>query len=455
MKRVFVTVFLVMLAGFAGAVERQVTYSTVNNNMDNNDNFSADGRFVCYDTRETVGPGIDNCQSIGKVELATGIEAILYAPPTIIGEKAAPGIGATSFSPVTDWIVIIHGPPLDQVEDRGYYGKPNRNGAEIAADGSGRMRWVDFRDTETSRDTLPGAHRGGTHRHEYSFDGKRIGFTYDDVLLPQYDRTVGYMEKHPDAPGGATHYFAMLVPVVEKGTARPGDIEKAYGDSWIGRHGLMRAFIGKVRDAEGYEESLFVVDVPADVDITTADSGSATRFPRPPKGLEIRRLTHDWAAGTIRGTQAGDRIAYYGLADDDSTQVFVIASDGSDRHPDPAKRPVQATFLAQDAGPGLRWHPSGASIACISDGAVVVTCVKPGPAFGKSVFLTPRGGEDERLNLVWSPDGQTLAFNKAVPTYDKDGAHVRAYDGSDFLQIFVIEFLDADRDGVVDALDAS
>src|SRR6185503_5257820 len=176
-----------------------------------------------------------------------------------------------SFSPVENKVAFIHGPMPEEVPARGYYGKPNRQGAEVAADGKGHLTWLDKRDVDAGRETICGAHRGGTHRHEYSLDGKRIGFTYDDFLLTDYERTVGYMERHPKAPPPASCYFAILVPVVPRGTAKPGELERAYGDSWIGRQGLMRAFIGKVREADGtYQESLFMVDVPADVDITTA-----------------------------------------------------------------------------------------------------------------------------------------------------------------------------------------
>ncbi|MCP4644831.1 MAG: DUF3748 domain-containing protein [bacterium] len=431
-----------ILCGAATAAERQITYSPKNHDLDNNDNFSPDGRFLCYDTRETVGVGIDNSQTIEKVEIATGIETVLYAPPSIIGEKAAPGVGAVTFHPIFNRVAFIHGPPVDTVPERGYYGKPNRNGAEVIADSSQSMVWLDHRDVATDRATLPGAHRGGTHRHEYAFDGKRVGFTYDDFLLPQYDRTIGYMEPNAKAPGGATHFFALLVACAPKDTAKPGEIEKAYGDSWIGREGLMRAFIGKVRKDDGveYEESLFVVDVPRSVDIATAKAGSAKEYPTPPKGLRIRRLTHDWASGIVRGTQDGQRIAYYAHAADGSTQIFIVPSDGSDRDPDPAKRPVQATSLPGGAGPGLRWHPSGDYIACISSGAVVATCVKQGPDFGKSEFLTAQGEEDERFALVWSHDGALLAYNKAVPSYDQDGMHARSYSDADFHQIFVVPF---------------
>jgi len=423
------------------AQERQVTFSAKNHNLDNNDNFSPDQRYLCYDTREMIGPGLDNCQSIEKVEIATGIETVLYQPAkTLTGEKCAPGLGAASYHPVFDKVAFIHGPPLDQVDARGYYGKPNRNGAEVAADGSRRLTWLDDRDVDTTRPTLPGAHRGGTHRHEYTLDGKRIGFTYDDFLRPEYARTIGYMEPRADAPVGASHYFCVLVRPARTGESKPGEIESAYGDSWIGRHGLMRAFIGKVRAANGidYEESLFVVDVPADIDIATARAGSASEYPTPPTGLRVRRLTHTNAAGVVRGTVQGDRIAYYAEDANGKKQIFVIASDGSDQDADPAKRPVQLTHFPDGAGPGVRWHPSGDAIACTYNGAIAVVCAKPGPHLGETALLTPEDNSAPRAELVWSPDGALFAYVRAVPTYDADGNRVKTYAGKDCQQIFVM-----------------
>lgn len=429
------------MAGQAQGEERQITFTPKNHMLDNNDNFSPDQRFLAYDTRETIGPGIDNCQSVEMVEIATGEETVLYAPEkTITGDKAAPGVGAASFSPTKMRVAFIHGPLVDDVDERGYYGKPNRNGAEVPADGSQRLTWLDHRDVRTDGPTTPGAHRGGTHRHEYCLKGDRIGFTYDDFLLPQYQRTIGYMEPRDDAPGDASHWFALLLKPVLEENAQAGDIVKAYGDSWVGRDGAMRGFIGVVKEPDGsYQESLFVVDVPRSVDITTADAGSADRYPEPPQGLTVRRLTHDYAQGIIRGTADGDRIAYYGKDGLGRTQIFVIPSDGSDQSGDPAKLPVMATLFEHGAGDGVRWHPSGDFIACISNNAVAVTCVKPGERFGKTVWLTDSKGP-ERSQLVWSPDGSVLAYNKPVPTKDANGNVVKTYDGKDFSQIFMIDF---------------
>ncbi len=152
--------------------EKQITFSPRTHALDNNDNFSLNGRFLCYDTRGTIyNENLANSKSIEKVEISTGTETVLWEPPSITGEDAAPGV-----------------------------------------DGEGRKTSfkVDMRDI-SNKETTPGAHRGGTHRHEYSRNGWRIGFTYDDFLVQDYDRTIGFMQPHALAPEGYTHYFSVIL----------------------------------------------------------------------------------------------------------------------------------------------------------------------------------------------------------------------------------------------------
>ena len=54
--------------------------------------------------------------------------------------------------------------------------------------------------------------------------------------------------------------------------------------------------------------------------------------------------------------------------------------------------------------------------------------------------------------LVWSRDGSRLAFNRRVPTYDASGNLVKDAGGQDFRQIFLVDFPDADGDGVAEGL---
>ncbi|MFN0100560.1 MAG: DUF3748 domain-containing protein [Bryobacteraceae bacterium] len=433
--------------------EWQLTNSPISKLLDNNDNFSRDGRFLIYDTRDTFGGGIGNGTNIMKVSVTTGLENLVYAPASVFGTRSAPGLGAASYNPIADEVTFIHGPLLSEVDELGYYGATNRRGGVATGDGAGDIRFFDCRDVK-SEVTPRGAHRGGSHRHEYSADGKRIGFTYDDALFTQHGRTIGFMLPNEKAPCRASHWVALLVAVVPAAESKPGDIERAADDSWVGAAGLMRAFIGNVKEADGrVTSSLFVVDVPANVDITTSDSGSKTRYMAPPAGTAIRRLTRTPAAGIVRGSLDGTRIGYFANAADATRQVFIINSHGFDQSADPQMRPIQATSLPRGATGGLRWHPTGNSIAVLSDNGVATICVKPGAQFGKMRWLTQRGtGVSAADALVWSRDGKRLAFNRRVPTYDADGKLVKDAGGNDFRQIFLVDFPDTDGDGIAEGL---
>jgi len=411
--------------------ETQVSFSEKNHALDNNDNFSPDDRYLCYDTRGTVyNENLANCKSIEKIKIATGRETILWEPESVTGEEAAPGVAAVSWHPTENKVIFIHGPLLDEVKGRGYYGIRNRTGVEVSADGKGAVTKVDCRDVSTERSTLPGAHRGGTHRHEYARNGKRIGFTYDDFLLPQYDRTIGYMELGESAPEGYTHYFAVLLKPEETGKSIPGEIEKAYGDSWVDHTGTMRAFIGKVRVENGldYDTALFVADVPENVNITTADSGDKTHYPTPPEGVKIRRLTHNLTVhGIVRGSHDGRKIAF--LAEDENKfkQVFVIDSKADVLLPTAENQPKQVCHLTSDAS-FIRWHPSGNWIFAVVNGNIAALYLGDDEHLGKTVWLT--NNKKDRTELVVSNNGKLLAYNMMVP--DETGSRL-------YKQIFILE----------------
>ena len=391
-----------------------------------------------------------------KVSVMNGQESIIYSPVPfqIDPTNQAPGLGAASFSPFANEVIFIHGPFLSETPTLGFYGTRNRRGGVVKADGSGEIRFVDLRDI-TSEVTTPGAHRGGSHRHEYAVDSNRIGFTYDDHLLQAYGRTIGYMEPSSKAPGGVSHWVSLLVPVKLPTESKPGELERAADDSWVGAKALMRGFIGNVKQADGsVMSSLFVVDIPETVDITTSDSGTKTRYMAPPKGTTVRRLTRTPASGIVRGSLDGKWVGYYATAEDGTRQAYIIDSQGSDQDPDPAKQPIQASFLAAGASGGLRWHPSGNSIAVISDNGVAAICVKPGPLFGASYWLASHGaGVPAADALVWSRNGQRLAFNRRVPTYDYTGKLVKDANGNDFRQIFLSSFPDANNNGIADPIE--
>ena len=411
--------------------EKQISFTQKNHALDNNDNFSPDGKFLCYDTRGTVyNENLANCKSIEKIEIETGEETVLWEPEYVTGEEAAPGVAAVSWHPSENKVIFIHGPLLEEVEERGFYGIRNRTGVEVSADGKGIITKVDMRDISTDEPTTPGAQRGGTHRHEYTRNGNRIGFTYDDILQQKNNRIIGYMETNSKAPEGYTHFFAVLLKTAEQGKSTPGEIEKAYGDSWVDSIGKMRAFIGDVRAENGidYDTSLFVADIADDVDITTSFSGNNDEYPLPPKGIIIRRLTHsNWAGGIVRGSYDGNRIAYLSKDKSNVIQVFVIAADGSDLSDDKTEQPQQVTNFNTDAS-SLRWHSSNNYIFSIVDGNVAATVAKKGNDFGKTVMLT--NDRQLRDNLVVSPEGNVLAYTIVTAENDSPKA---------FRQIFVMD----------------
>jgi uncharacterized protein (TIGR03437 family) len=435
--------------------EWQLTFSPISHNLDNNDNFSLDDMYLAYDTRDTVGSGIGNGTWIAKVNVMSGLETVVYKPESVVDPtNAAPGLGAVSFSPVEDKMIFIHGPLLSEVAARGYYGKTNRTGGIVPGDGSGTLQWADMRDV-TNTVTTPGAMRGGTHRHEYTADGSRIGFTYDDFFLTQYGRTIGFMVPNAKKPASALYYATLLVKTVPTAGAKTGDIVQADSDSWVGRKGLMRAFVGKTLEANGsYVSSLYVVDIPANIDVTTADSGTKTVYPTPAKGLTIRRLTHTPAGGTVRGSLDGKYIAYYAPAADGTTQLFIINSQGSDQSSDPAMRPKQLTFMPGGIYGGVRWHPSGNSVGVIMDNGVAVICVKDGPLFGATRFITSHGdGKNSPDALVWARNGNRLAYVKRTVTYDSTGKLAKDVGGNDFKQIWLVDFPDCNGNGVADMVE--
>ena len=413
--------------------EKQITFSPKTHALDNNDNFSPDGRFLCYDTRGTVyNENLANSKSIEKVAVSSGIETVLWEPTSTTGEEAAPGVAAASYHPFENKVIFIHGPFLDEVEDRGYYDIRNRTAMEVDGQGNNTFVKADMRDV-SGEATTPGAHRGGTHRHEYSRDGNRIGFTYDDYLVRDYDRTIGFMQTGENVPEGYTHYFVLILKPSEKGESEPGEIEKAYGDSWVDAAGTMRAFIGKIRSHDGiaYENDLFVADIPADTDVATSHPGTQDQYPEPPGGITIRRLTRSMGVtGIVRGSPDGKQIAFAALDGEGVHQVFTIKADGSD------KEPSRVTNLGSGVS-SIRWHPSGEWVFCISDGNVFLSYAGTGRGFGRTIRLS-----DDRLKrdqLVVSPDGNLLAYIIPVPTQDNSGAIVKDVAGNDFRQIFIME----------------
>lgn len=436
-----------MLSLSTNAEERQLTFGSENNHeLDNNDNFSPDDRFLVFDTRDG---NLAESKMIGKVEIATGKITELYRPAD--PNQYGPGVLAASFSHQKNEVAFIHG-PLHPNSPENQYEKHRRMGGLVSADGQGELRFADARDI-TSPFT-PGALRGGTHRHEFSGDGNWLGFTYNDEVMRDYGiktgkeldlRTIGVTKLGQTVSVAPTPQFlttgegfSVLVVVVTP-EPKPGsdEISHAAQDSWVGLHGYKnkngqqqraRAFIGTVRDQAGNSvDELFIVDIPEEITIPGPLGpleGTETTFPMPPDGTVQRRLTttvndqYPGCEGNARSSVDGSQIAFRKRDKQGDWQIFLLSPLGG--------TPKQATFIEGGVTSDARWNPNGESIACVAGTKLLLTNVKPGPEFGKSTLLNER--PESPFALVWSHDGKTLAYNRRVKTEGQIRTHIFVWD---------------------------
>jgi hypothetical protein len=429
--------------------ERQVTHDAeINHELDNNDNFSPDDRYLVFDTRSDGS--IVETRLIAKVEIATGKVTPVYRAEN--ANRFGPGLAAASYAPDRDEVTFIHGPqrPTSTADQ---YDKHRRIGALVRGDGT--VTFADARDVDPPYTV--GALRGGTHRHEFSGDGGWIGFTYNDAVVRAHGlkigedldlRTIGVTRLgHPlrvpesrQFPGRGEGFSVLVVVVTPDPKPGSDEISWAAGDSWVGRNGYARpdgrrqcarAFIGTTRDKAGKPlDELYIVDIPEDVTKPGPLGpleGTDTTFPMPPAGTVQRRLTHTDRAtypgceGIARGSHDGERIAFRMRDARGQWQIYLISSNGG--------TPRQATFVEGGVDSDARWHPDGSAIVCVAGNKIVVTSVKDGTGFGKSVILSDRAPAP--FAPVWSHDGKTLAYNRRVKT-----------NGKEITQIFVADYIE-------------
>jgi hypothetical protein len=419
-------------------MERQLTSGAMNHCLDNNDNFSADDRWLAYDTRDG---GIGGNALIGRVEVATGRTEIVYREPG--ARPWGPGVGAASFSPAEDCVDFIRG--LSSASAERPYEIWRRTGAMVRMGLPGELHLLDARDVTAP--FTPGALRGGTHRHEWSADGRWIGFTYNDALLAEKEahtgrrfnlRTIGVASRlGPPVrvhPGPENHDGEMFAVVAARVTAdpRPGsdEISRAFEDAWVGREGYRkadgswqrraRAFLGTLRAGDGRDlTEVFVADIPERIDVPGADGpleGTPASMPNPPQGSTQRRLTF---TGSRRFPGVALEPRHWVRSSPDGAWIAFLARDDSGA--------VQAHFVSPNGGPVLqvtretspiescvRWSPDGARLLYVCGGAVTVCGARPGSAcFGLSQALTAPA-DPPPTSPVWSHDGRTIAFDRLV-----------------------------------------
>jgi hypothetical protein len=179
-----------------------------------------------------------------------------------------------------------------------------------------------------------------------------------------------------------------------------------------------------------YQTDLFVADIPENVDITTSFSGNGSKYPEPPKGITIRRLTHSGKTeGIVRGSFDGKLVAYLSPDNEGVLQIFVIDAKGSDFSNNENFKPFQlSTFNSAVSAP--RWHTKKNWLFAISDGNIAAIYAERGKNFGKTFMLT--ADDQMREELVVSNDGNMLAYS-----IFKDGSEENQL--REFRQIYVLE----------------
>ena len=429
-------VFILVSCSEKGGQEIQLTMNLEKNfDLDNSDNFTPDDKWLVYDTRTDDG-GIGGCRTIEKINIETGQSEIIYESKNTT--RFGPGVGAANQSHVDNKTIFIHG--LANCNSERPYAQWRRTGVIIDKAKPDTPIFMDARDITPP--FTPGALRGGTHRHEWSGDGKWIGFTYNDAIMKAYEdktgipwnlRTIGVsteikpVKVDRDSEGeniDGTWFTVLVVRVVPE--PRPGsdEISRAAGDSWVGDKGYKktdgsyqraRAFLGQVKNKDGQSvEEVFIVDIPERIDVSGEYGplqGTKTTFPKPPKGTVQRRLTFtaDTAfpgcTGVVRSATDGSRIAYVAKDKQGIAQVFFISPHGGE--------PVQVTQHNSPVQSGVRWHPNGNWISYVWDNSLVLCDVRNGESFGKFKRLTP-GSTSKPMNHVWSHDGSIIAYNRLV-----------------------------------------
>ena len=286
---------------------RQITTASHGHVLTNAAVWSADSRWIVYDTRSSVDGSVFDGTRIERIEVGTGRVETLYE------STSGACCGVATASPVDSRVVFIHGP--EQPTADWSYAAWHRRGVVVDAARPGIAATLDARTLVPP--FTPGALRGGSHVHLFSSDGKLVHFTYEDALLAAAEQAGTAAEKnlrgvgvsvcdeavtvprtHPRNHSGTA--FSVLVTTLTD-TPRPGSdqISRACEEAWVGTAGYRRAdgtqqryalaCQGTVVTADGRTiAEAFLIDLPNDPrrlvqPASVALAGTPTTRPAPPR----------------------------------------------------------------------------------------------------------------------------------------------------------------------------
>lgn len=435
-----------------GAVteESQITSGPGGRILTNTGVWSPDGEWIAYDTRSDAAGEVFDGRRIERVNIRTRAVEVLYEAP-----KGA-ACGVVTWHPRRERVVFIHGP--ERPTPDWAYGSAHRRGVWVDVARPGMAVNLDARDLTPP--FTPGALRGGSHVHVFRPDGRALSFTYEDAVLERFqepgaDHDLNQRNVWVSVPAGPVrvsrdhprnHDGAWFTVLVSRTTAtpRPGsdDISRAYEEGWVGRSGYLRpdgsrqrsalAFLGNVLTRTGQTVAeVFIVDLPDNLTQPGEGplAGTATRLPRPPRGVKQRRLTftaehrfpgvqgpRHW----LRSAPDGSRIAFLMKDDAGVVQLWTVSPNGGP--------PTQLTHNRTPITSNFTWSPDGRWIAHVWDHSVSVTDT----ATGQTHRLTPRHDDATSPRpeaCVFSPDGRRIAYVRRMP----------GPDGRPSNQIFVVD----------------
>lgn len=435
-----------MVDGTTTMNERRVTHAAYGHMLTNAAVWTADARWIVYDTRSATDGSVFDGTRIERVEVDTGVVEVLYE------SRGGSGCGVVTASPVDDRVVFILGP--ESPTPLWHYGPARRQGVVVRSSRPHVAENLDARNLVPP--FTPGALRGGSHVHTFSGDGRLVSFTYEDAVLDPLPkdgdetvrernlravgvsvcgRPVGVPRTHPRNHDGSA-FTVLVTRLHDAPTPGSDEISRAFEESWIGTAGYVRsdgsrqryaiAFQGQVATPRGGTASeVFVVDLPDDPEALAEPGdgpleGTPTRRPLPPRGVAQRRLTftadrkHAGIQGPrhwLRSSPDGSRIAFLMRDDAGVVQLFTVGPGGADSC---REDPVQVTRDPWDVASGFTWSPDGKRIAYAADGSIMTVDV----ATNRSRRLTHReaGRAGPRPEaVVFSPDGRRIAFMRSLP----------------------------------------
>jgi len=426
--------------------EVQITHSEIGHTLNTGQVFSANNEWIVFDNRNNDGD-IKITGSIGIVNLKTGEERTIYTVPN--QTEHGPGVGAASFSPNEDRVIFIQG--IRNADAQKPYDFTRRTGVAIDLDAPQQPIFMDARNIEAP--FTIGALRGGTHAHSWSGDGQMLSYTYNDYVMEQLAktnpqvkdlRTIGLMfpkkvqvSNTVNLENNNGEMFSVLAATVtEKPKPGSNEIDKAFDECWIGRDGYVKpdgsrqhkaiAYQGNVKDAKDNTiTEIFVADIPDDLTTVSFDksvAGTENTRPAVPKGITQRRITftEKGAKGPrhwLRSSADGSQIFFLSEGAKGLIQVFSVSPNGGTIE--------QVTHNDFSITSPINISPDGLYLSYIADQSVFITEI----ATRNSQRLTAKYAAPEHLNgaVVWSNDGNTLAFNR----YLKSEKGV-------FLQVFLL-----------------